>query len=188
LKPAEIELNKFFAFAGLKKGDVVWDFGCGDGRFISPLNNMGCKVYYTDRKSSNPAPAEKVDKFLLSCVLHYNDLTDKAFILLTAYGSLKIGGQIIIIEPNPFNPFFYCLYFWRWLRRSKCERRWTAEKYMFSRAKLIKILKMTGFKNIECRKYAWFPSKFGWLKLNEALNKIPIINIFNAFNWVKAQK
>ncbi len=188
MHPAEIERDKFFDFAGFHWLDVVWDFGCGDGRFIFPLKKIGCKIYYTDKKLSNPAPTEKVGKFLLACVLHYNNTTDKKFILLTAYDSLKAGGQIIIIEPNPLNPFFYCLYFWRWLRRSKCERRWSAEKYMFSRADLIKILKMTGFKNIECRKYAWLPSKFGLLGLNEILNRIPIINMFNAFNWIKAIK
>jgi hypothetical protein len=188
LKPIDVEENEFFKFAGFKKGDVIWDFGCGDCRFYFPLHNMGCDVYYTDRKISNPEPKEKVDKFLLSCVLHYNKLSDKMFILLTAYCRLKKGGQIIIIEPNKFNPFFYCLYFWRWLRRSKCERRWSAEKYMFSEKELIKILKMTGFKNIECRKYAWLPSKFGLLFLNSVLNRIPIINMFNAFNWVKGEK
>ena len=188
MKPVDVEQDKFFEFAGFKQGDVVWDFGCWGFRFFISLLSMGCKVYGTDKKLPNLPPKEKIDKFLLACVLHYNNITDKAFILLTAYDKLKNGGQIVIIEPNKYNPFFYCLYFWRWLRRSKCERRWSAEKYMFSEKELIKILKMTGFKNIECRKYAWLPSKFGLLFLNRILNRIPIVNMFNAFNWIKAQK
>ena len=166
----------------------MWDFGCGiTGRWLISLWSLGCIVYPTDT-NFGISPKEPIDKFLLSCVLHYNDNDTKFDILRKAYEQLKIGGHITIIEPNPFNPFFYCLYFWRWLIRSKCSRRWHNEKYMLSRLNLIFILKLVGFHNIEWRKYAWFPSKFGWLKLNEILNRIPIVNWFNAFNWIRGEK
>lgn len=186
MQPAEIEKDKFFEFAGFKKGDFVWDFGCGEGRFSWSLNGMGCHWYGTDMKTYNTPPKEKVDKFLLSCVLHYNP--DKLPILKTAYDSLKEGGQIVIIEPNPLNTFFYCLYFWRWLKRSKCPRRWINERYMSTQLELEYMLFNMKFRKIEVMKYAWLPSKFGLFKLNEALNRIPFINWFNAFNWVRAVK
>ena len=188
MHPAEVEKNKFFEFADFKPTDIIWDFGCGDLRFTLPLSKMGCQVYPTDRKWENKAPVELIDKFLISCVLHYNPYWRKLRILNIAYNQLKPGGYIIIIEPNPYNPFFYCLYFWRWLIRSKCPRRWHNEKYMSTRYELIDMLAQVGFKNIEIMKYAWFPSKFGWLKLNIILNKMPILGIMNAFNWVKGIK
>ena len=169
MKPHEIELNKFFKFAGFKKGDLVWDYGCGLGRFWPSLKKQGCKIYATDKKyvslvtpmatiSSEP-PKEQVDKVLLSCVLHYNE--DKSLILHEAYTQLKKGGHIVIIEPNPYNPFFYCLYFWRWLIRSKTTRRWYNEKYMSSRLELLHMLDRQGFRKVEVKKYAWLLSKFG---------------------------
>lgn len=185
MKPAEIERNKFFEFAGFKPYDVIWDFGCGEGRYTKALENMPCKVYATDKDFGEP-PTKQVDKVLLACVLHYNE--DKSWILFEAWQQLKPGGHIVIIEPNPFNPFFYCLYFWRWLIRSKCPRRWHNEKYMSMETELKSMLATAGFKNIQTKKYAWFPSKFGWLRLNEWLNRMPILNIMNAFNWVRGKK
>jgi ubiquinone/menaquinone biosynthesis C-methylase UbiE len=182
---AKIELDEFFKFSGFKKNDKVWDFGCGTGRFIKPLQRIGCKVIATDICFGMP-PKQKVDKFLLACVLHYN--RHKAMILYKAYWALNKSGRIVIIEPNPYNPFFYCLYFWRWITRSNCPRRWNKERHMMSCAKLVKLLDAMGFKNIRTKKYAWFPSKFKWLKLNEILNKTPFINWFNAFNWIVADK
>jgi len=180
-------MHKFFEFAGIKQGDKVWDYGCGTGRLTSLLEQKGCKVYSTDVLFGDQ-PKEKVDKFLLACVLHYNVDAVKKIILLKAYAALEYGGNIVIIEPNPYNPFFYCLYFWRWLIRSKCPRRWNAEKYTSSITELYEMLYFAGFTFRESKKYAWFPSKFGWLGLNRWLNKIPIVNEFNAFNWVKAEK
>ena len=178
-------MQKFFEFSGIKQGNRVWDYGCGTGRMTSLLEQQGCKVYSTDILGGD-SPQEKVDKFLLACVLHYNP--EKRLILAEAYVALKKGGSIIIIEPNPYNPFFYCLYFWRWLTRSKCPRWWHNERYMSDRTDLVHMLLTAGFNDIETKKYAWFPSKFGWLGLNEWLNKLPIINEFNAFCWLKGVK
>lgn len=185
---AKIEMKEFFDFAEFMIGDIVWDFGCGTGRFIEPLTKIGCKVYATDKNTDGNIPDEKVDKVLFACVLHYNDIIAKTVLLVEAYMFLNKDGHIVIIEPNPRNPFFYYLYFWRWLTRSKCPRRWYNEKYMMNVNNLCKLLEILGFKNIRTAKYAWFPSKFGWLKLNKILNAIPIVNTFNAFNWIRAEK
>ena len=106
MKPADVERNKFFEFAGFKTGNMIWDFGCGsEHRFVDQLMNMGCKVYATDKLFRyGTLPRGPVDKFLLACVLHYNE--HKGAILQKAYNQLKPGGHIIIIEPNPFNLFF----------------------------------------------------------------------------------
>jgi SAM-dependent methyltransferase len=181
LRPAIVERNEFFKFADFKPDDVVWDFGCGDGRYEYPVS----KVYSTDIDKGE-APGTHIDKFIMLCVLHY--IRTKDLYLSMAYNQLRRGGHIIIIEPNPYNPFFYCLYFWRWITRSKCPRRWNKEKYTLPLNKLIDLLYSEGFSNIEVKRYAWFPSKFGWLKLNEILNMIPFVNYFNAFNWIKAVK
>ena len=181
MKPAEVERNEFFKFAQLRRSDVIWDFGCGNGRYIYPVR----KVYATDIKKGK-APGCEIDKFLALCVMHY--IQEKDVILDMAYNQLKEGGHIVLIEPNPINPFFYCLYFWRWITQSKCERRWNKEKYMSTKIELILMLSRAGFKNIEVKKYAWFPSKFRWLRLNRLLNNMPLLGCMNAFNWIRGEK
>ena len=213
--PEMIEKKDFIKFGGFKRKDRVLDIGAGDGRWAEALALKGCKVYMTEtgnkvkklkNKFSNfsasyffkhevyaPSPQvidikddKNMDKVILSCVLHYN--SDKVKLLNQARDALKKKGEIIIIEPNPYNLGFYLVYIWRWIKRSKCPRRWNKERFMCSEGELYLTLWNSGFRKIQSKKYAWFPTRWGWINLNEKLNQMTILKIFNAFNWVKGVK
>ena len=47
MNPAEIERDEFFRFARFHKSDIIWDFGCGTGRYKYPVKY----VYATDMEA-----------------------------------------------------------------------------------------------------------------------------------------
>jgi len=223
--PAKREMERFFEFSGFKGGENILEIGCGTGRYTLALLRMGCRVCATDISSESISVLKKsaeargldnnlsleVDTFedsgrcsrftgkfdyvLFVAVIHHLDPAKKEDIIANAVKSLKAGGKIIALEPNPFNPLYYLLYFWRWCARIKGKNRWATEKGFLrtSTFSLKKLFHKSGLKNIKVCRYAWLPSVLGnsapfILPVNDILNKIPVVREMSAFTWMSAEK
>lgn len=222
--PALRERERFFEFVGFRKDDAILEIGCGTGKYTLSLLRLGCKVYATDisnkslevlRKSAkeeklngnltiekNSFEKEKdcqkyfnrFDFVICVGVIHHFDPHKRKRIFANIVRSTKIGGEVVAMEPNPLNPLYYFLYFWRTLANIKGKNRWYTEKGFLktSSFSLKNLFTNAGLQEIEIKRYAWFPSKFGnWLplvlKLNDMLNKLPILKEMSAFIWIKGK-
>ena len=223
--PAIREREKFFQFAGFKSNQNILEIGCGTGRYTLPLLKMGCRVHATDisdkaisvlKKSAEEKGLDKnlsfevntfecqkqvgglcgkFDYVLFVAVIHHVDPVKLDTIIANAVNSLKVGGKIIALEPNPFNPLYYLLYFWRAVAGVEGKNRWGTEKGFLKTSpfSLKKLFNKSGLKNIQVARYAWLPSVFGnkfpfVFKVNDTLNCIPFIKEMSAFTWISAEK
>ncbi|NQU73808.1 MAG: methyltransferase domain-containing protein [Candidatus Omnitrophica bacterium] len=222
--PAIRERDLFFKFAAFKKGDTILEIGCGTGKYTIGLLRMGCKVCATDisgeslRVLKKTAEEEGFDKNLTleetafddteSCrrffdkfdyvlfvaVIHHLDPEKRPTIFKNVVNSVKRGGTVVALEPNAFNPLYYCMYFWRALARVKAER-WHTEKGLLGTTmpSLKTEFKNWGLKNIRTARYAWLPSKFAGncpavFGINDTLNRIPILKEMSAFIWIRGDR
>lgn len=215
------EQNDFFKFANVSGRLNVLEIGAGTGRWTISLLQRGLKVTATDISSKSLGVLkEKAQRLNLekkleiicdnfekplfkSCfdavfcfgVIHHFDPNKRNLILKNIAISLKKGGSIYILEPNPLNPLFYLIYFWRWLNNSQGLNRWSTEKG-FLRSNiwnLKKSLKKMGISEIENKWYGYLPSRFAnyvpfVLELNKLLNTIPFCKLFSAYIWIKGKK
>lgn len=212
------EQNDFFEFAGLSGKLKVLEIGAGTGRWTIPLLRRGFVVTATDisQKSLdvllekaqklglekkltvvlsnfvNPRLKRKFDAIFCFCVMHHFDPQKRQVIFSNIVKSLKKGGKIYILEPNPLNSLYYLIYLKRWILDEKGVNRWSTENG-FLRSSIWKLkwdLRHLGLEKIENRWYSYLPSRFAnycpfVLKFNEVMNKIPFLGLFSAFIWMK---
>lgn len=155
--PAIVEREKFFEFAGLKKGATVLEIGCGTGRYTLALLERGHKVSGTDvsqksLESLKGFAAQKgldknlfleknsfgkeeqckkyFDKFdLVLCVnvIHHFDPEKRDQIFANMVKAVKRGGSVIAMEPNPLNPLYYLMFLWNEMTNADTDR-WVTDK------------------------------------------------------------
>ena len=108
--------------------------------------------------------------------------------------SVKKGGAVVAMEPNPLNPFYYPLFSWNEITNADTDR-WATDKGILrtSLPSLRRLFQGAGLAEIQFRRYALFPSRFGVrfrfiLGLNEFLLKLPLIKNMSLFTWIKGGK
>lgn len=116
--------KKLILEAGIKKGDRIFEVGCGLGRFTLNLAREGYNLtifdsnrYYTkiNKKTfktfSNVKIVDTISNFgnqfdyvVGFNVLHHVDIPPFLQKMKTL---LKNGGTMAFVEPNPYNPLYY---------------------------------------------------------------------------------
>src|SRR3989339_885119 len=220
--PAIKEMEEFFEFLNPQKNDRILEIGCGTGRYTMPLLQLGCKVHGTEisalslrmlRKLAkaehlernlsleatdfeNPKKCQvhfnKYSKALMVAVIHHFDPPKRNTIMKNIVSSLKKGGSLTSLEPNPLNPFYYFLYFWRFLLNKQGVNRWSTETGMLytNIFNLKRLYRRMGLVDIQVKRYAFFPSAFGKyfppiLLINDIITRTPILKEFSAYIWIK---
>lgn len=223
--PARKEEKEFFEFMDMTRKLHILEIGCGTGRYTLPLLRKGHYVAATDvsseslellkkqalmeglsknlRVEKNNFEEEKLcqkyfgkfDLALMVGVIHHFDPQKREKIFKNVVLSVKTGGQVVALEPNPLNPFFYLLYFFNWLGNIQDVHRWTTEKGMLytSVFNLRRLFQKFGLERIQIKRYALLPSILGGrftfvLFFNDLLLKIPMIKEFSLFIWIKGKK
>lgn len=216
-KAGELEFDKFFKFLKLPAGTSVVELGCGYGRFALQLLKKGYRVTAVDisKKSlnilSDQAKKNKIDKNLILIKSDFSDPIiknkfDAAYCISTFHllagteeeririfsnlvTSVKKGGTVVLIEPNPLNPFYYPFY---WFSNQVS---WEIEKTFMksSEFNLKKIFKKLGLVNIEISYMGFLPNRFinyfyGIYFFNKLINVIPILNKLSSFIYIKGFK
>ena len=213
------EIDNFFKFVGLQSNMKILDVGCGGGRLTLPLLRLGHNIIGTEVADENfneirgliekenlknnlillktdlsdPLIEKEFDLAILCNVIHHFDPEKKVRIMKNIATALKPGGQIAIIEPNPFCPLYYPWYFLKEVT-GQDRGRWQVEKNFLDStpAKLTALLNDANFKNIEMARYAVIPSRLTITKsivwFNDLLLKTPLIKNMSAFIWFKARK
>lgn len=223
--PALLEMERFFDFVGLKEDKSILEIGCGTGKFTLPLLRKGYRILAIDiseksldvlaRKAreeglghrlivekSNFELEQNVQRHfgqfdIVLCVasIHHFDPTKKERIFANIVKTLKRGGKLIALEPNPLNPLYYFLYLWREIINVQNRNRWATEMAFLKLglSNLKRLFENNGLGQIQVKRYAWLPSKFAIycpfvIQLNEFLLKVPLIRNMSAFIWIKGRK
>lgn len=215
-KAGELEFEKFFNFLNLPKGSNLIELGSGYGRFVLQLLKRGYKVTAIDISQEsldilfNQAKKNHLDKNLKLVKSDFSkpmflDTYDGAYCISTFHllgdteeKRIKIfsnlvksvikGGEIVVIEPNPLNPFYYPFYWF------SSQVSWEIEKTFMksSEANLKKIFKNLGLVDIEVSYMGFLPNRFintvYFVKyLNNFINSMPLVNKFSGFTYIKAK-
>lgn len=216
-RAGELEFEKFFDFLDLPTGSNLIELGSGYGRFVLQLLKRGYKVTAVDISEESldilkdQAKRNGIDKNLsilrddfskakiknkfdgAYCISTFHLLSGtekkRVEILSNLLKSVKKNGEIVLIEPNPLNIFYYPFYLF------SDQVSWEIEKTFLgsSEKNLRKILKGMGLKNIEVSYMGFFPNRFvnNWFfiyYINSAINKIPLLSKFSAFVYIKGYK
>ncbi|MEX2007728.1 MAG: class I SAM-dependent methyltransferase [Candidatus Levyibacteriota bacterium] len=216
-KARDLEFDKFFRFLNLKKGSSVVELGSGYGKFVLGLLKRGHRVTGVDiSKDSNEillqiAKEKKLDKNLTLlcsdfskppyhnkfdgayCISTFHLLAskekDRVKILANLVEAIKENGTIVLIEPNPLNPFFYPFYLF------SDQASWNIEKTFLksSEKNLRKIFKKLRLENIEVSYFGFLPIRFinsfyPVYYVNKLVNNLPLVNNLSSFIYIKATK
>lgn len=208
------EFATFANFIGSDlKGKRILDLGCGVGRFgiklaeLTSAEVIGLDVSNVAIQQANAHAQKKgVSNFHAICddfkdvhyrehfdfvlcinMLHHTDEREK--IAENVFNSLKPGGAWIIIENNPVNPLF--IPFFILIGQLRAHLTWPylkSNKYSLSR-----LVNRHNFQISQIQRYGLLPtmlynySSF-FIRINKALNALPVINEFAAFHLIKAVK
>lgn len=212
-----LEFDKFFNFLSLPAGASLIELGCGYGRFALQLLKKGYKVTAVDISQesldilSDQAKKNKIDNNLILiksdfseekfvnkfdasyCISTFHLLAgteeERVRILSNLVKSVKEGGTVVLIEPNPLNPFYYPFYWF------SDQVSWEIEKTFMksSEFSLKKIFEKLGLVNIEISYMGFFPNRFinyfyGLYLFNKLINMVPIVNKLSSFIYIKGVK
>lgn len=205
------EFETLLSFIGDLENKSVLDLGCGFGRNglrlakyarqvtgydISPVGVAKANEYANQLHIDNfvayqndfSAPDSSVFDVIV-CVNMLHHATSMDDILKNIYISLKPGGKLIIFENNPLNPLFYP--FFIAIGQLKAHLNW--QFFQANKYTLRNKCEKNGFLYCEVRRHGFLPtmlynisSKF--IKLNNFINKVPIVNEFAAFHLIKMEK
>ncbi|MBI2613564.1 MAG: class I SAM-dependent methyltransferase [Candidatus Levybacteria bacterium] len=216
-RAGRIEFEKFFNFLNLPKGSNVIELGSGYGRFVLQLLKRGYKVTAVDisQESLNvlldQAKKNNIDKDLKLVRSDFSkpqftDSYDGAYCISTFHllagteekrietfsnliKSVKKGGTVVVIEPNPLNPFYYPFY---WFSDQVA---WEIEKTFMQSTEfnLRNIFKKLGLVDVEISYMGFLPNRFinsieAIKYLNGFINSVPLLNKFSSFIYIKGKK
>jgi ubiquinone/menaquinone biosynthesis C-methylase UbiE len=216
-KAGRIEFEKFFKFLSLPKGSNLIELGSGYGRFVLQLLKRGYKVTAVDISQESldilldQAKKNNIDKNLkliksdfskpkfdnsydgAYCISTYHLLAGaqekRIEIFSNLVKSVKKKGTVVVIEPNPLNPFYYPFYWF------SDQVSWEIEKTFMksSEFNLKRIFKKVGLDNIKISYMGFLPNRFinsiqSVKYLNGFINSLPIINKFSSFIYIKGEK
>jgi len=213
-KSGKMEVEKFYQFFNpCPKANLI-ELGAGYGRFVIPLLELGHKVTAVDisqksikviNREAKKHQLEKRLKLIKSdftqpvfenvydgayCIGTFHLLAEtekqRIKILSNLVKSVKPGGIVLLIEPNPFNPFFYPFYLF------SPQVSWEVEKHFrkSNEKNLMKIFKQLGLKDITVSYFGFFPLRFvnyfpavAWL--NQMVNYLPLVNKVSSFIYIR---
>lgn len=209
---SEIELQTVLNALGNIKDKKILDLGCGIGRYSLRIGNYANEVVGVDiseiclEVAKRVAEYHKINSFVpktldfsksnyedyFDCVLAVNMLhhsDNLKLILKKIKNSLKKDGKLVIFEINPFCPFFIPFHLYIGHFRSHFHRNY----FMVNAFSLKRYLEESNFTIIKITKYAMLPTflynySIYFKSVNEFLNRIPLINMFNAFNIIECNK
>lgn len=216
-KAGKLEFEKFFKFLNLPKGANVIELGSGYGRFALQLLKRGYKVTAVDISQESldvlfyQAKKNNLDKNLKLVKSDFSKLEfinayDGAYCISTFHllsgkerqrikifsnllKSVKKGGTVVVIEPNPLNPFFYPFYMF------SSQVSWEIEKTFMksSEANLKRIFRKLGLSGVEVSHMGFLPNRFinsieSVKYINNLINMIPLLNKFSGFTYIKGYK
>ena len=207
----QIEFKTLIEFMGDISGKRILDLGCGIGRngiqlasyadevvgydlssvAVDRANNTAQQLGITNfvacvNNFSNPAHND-FDIVLCVNMLHHAD--SPQHVLNTIYKVLRPGGQLIIMENNPMNPLFPFFF----VMIGQLKSHLTMQYLTVNRFVLTKSLIKSGLALVNIQRYGFLPTvlynfSLAFKKLNEFLNRIPLLNEFTAFYMIKAIK
>lgn len=213
---AQYEFDRVLGCLDLTKQKSIIDLGCGVGRYSLGFARLGHWVTAVDISSKSLAlvssqakrytikairtlrhdfssPKEKNAYDIGICISTYHVISDseeeRIRVLANFIQSIKPGGMLLLVEPNPANPLFYLFY----LLYPGVQRENIRSFLGSSPFRLQRILGSIGMKDIRIHYVGFLPLR--WMKMvpavrliNEILNRIPIINNFSAFSYITARK
>lgn len=216
-KAGGIEFEKFFNLLNLPKGSNVIELGSGYGRFVLQLLKRGYKATAVDISQESldvlldQAKRNKIDNSLKLLRSDFSkpefiNIYDGAYCISTFHllagteekrieifsnliKSVKKGGTVVAIEPNPLNPFYYPFYWF------SDQVSWEIEKTFMksSEFNLKRIFKKLDLVDIEVSYMGFLPNRFinsiEVVKyLNGFINSVPLLNKFSSFIYIKGKK
>lgn len=189
----------------------IIELGCGAGHFVINFLKQGFKVtgvdvakdclkvcqkraeHYDLEKNLNlvlfdfkrPKFKNEFDAGYLISTFHClsNNLKEQEIIFRNFLDTIRKGGVVFIMEPNPYNILYYLAYPFLY------KKNWR-EGYNIvhsSSKRLKKLLELFGVRNIKTYPYGFLPTGFTTKlklikKFNEILCKIPFLRKFSLFN------
>lgn len=216
-KAASYQFEKIIEQLDLTKKRNIIELGSGIGRYSLALAKLGHTVTAVDISQEGLNLLEKHAKKnklgknitvvnndfskvvfrnkydIALCISTYHVVSDKEDgrikILSNLLESLKPRGNLLLIEPNPFNPLFYFFY----LFYPGVQRRNIISFLTSSPFRLKKILESLEMEKVTVNYVGFLPLRFikkfsEIIIINEFINKMPFLNITSAFSYITAIK
>lgn len=212
-----LEFQTFLKFLGLPSGSSLIELGCGPGRYVIPLLKLGYRVTGVDiSKNALKILEENAQKLGLEknlkiarnnfhqvvfenqfdgayCVSTFHLLAERERERIKIFSNLvkavKKGGKVVVIQPNPFNLFFYPFYFFH------PDVDWKVEKHFLksTAGNLRKIFSEVGLTDIQVKRFGFLPLRLInyfplVLRINFFIVKNRFLGKFAAFNFVRGVK
>lgn len=202
----KIEFAFLKRILGKIKDKTILDLGCGTGKFGLKLAAQAKEVIGIDISKSSVGIANRTakknnirnfkgvvgdfkdkgyknyfDTVLAVNLIHHADDLDE--ILKHVAISLKKNGKLIVFEMNSMNLLF--IPFLIYIGQAKSHLTW---QYLRSNLFSLKyVLAKNGYRIESVKRWSWLPTSLYnkslvFKSINETLNKIPLINLFTAFN------
>lgn len=202
----KIELAFLKKLLGNIKNKTILDLGCGTGKFGLKLAAQAKEVIGIDISKSSVGIANRTAKLnkiknfkgvvgdfkdkgfekhfdivlAVNLIHHADDMDD---ILKHVAIALKKDGRLVVFEMNSMNLLF--IPFLIYIGQAKSHLTW---QYLRSNLFSLKhILIKNGYRVEKIKRWGWLPTalynrSLVFKKINDFLNKIPLINLFTAFN------
>lgn len=208
----KIELSFFLKLLGNIKNKKILDLGCGTGRWGLQLAKNAKEVVGIDISKHSIQVANRTakkngianftgvvndfksadfeDEFdivVATNLIHHADNIEE--ILDSVHKSLKKNGRLVIFEINSLNPLYYPFFILIGQLRSHL----TLEYWRSNIFSLKRLLTSNRFRVAKVYRWCFLPTmlynySLFFKKLNEFLNKIPLINTFCAFHVINCVK
>jgi 2-polyprenyl-3-methyl-5-hydroxy-6-metoxy-1,4-benzoquinol methylase len=210
-RASQIEFETLLDFMGDLAGKRVLDLGCGIGRTsmrlaphagevigydISPVavdkanenaRRLGLGNFRAELNNFSEVQPGSFDVVLCVNMLHHT--IDPRAVLASIHTALRPGGELVILENNPVNPLFP-FYF---VMIGQVRAHLTRQYLMVNRFTLERALREAGFEIDALKRHGFLPTmlynySLAFKSINEALNRIPVVNELAAFHFIRARK